>query len=44
MVQTPKGIMYLLYKDAIHAFCYDDQTGKNEVFLLSEISNVKLVK
>jgi hypothetical protein len=40
-VKTPKGIMYLLSMDDTHAYCYDDQTGNEEVFLISEILPLK---
>ncbi len=36
-VITPKGIMYLLSQDKQNAYCYDDQTGKNETFPINEI-------
>jgi hypothetical protein len=29
--------MYLISKDELFAYCYDDQTGKEETFLISEI-------
>lgn len=37
MIHTPKGTMYLLYSDEVYAYCYDDQTGQEDRFLLSEI-------
>lgn len=37
MIRTPKGIMYLISSDEQTAYCYDDQTGRDEVFLLTEI-------
>jgi hypothetical protein len=37
MISTPKGIMYLISRDELFVCCYDDQTGKNEKFLISEI-------
>jgi hypothetical protein len=37
MIITPKGIMYLIKTDNEFAYCYDDQTGKEETFLLKEV-------
>ena len=37
-VHTPKGIMYLMDKDEIFVYCYDDETGKEEKFLIEEVS------
>lgn len=41
MIRTPKGIMYLIDQDEQFVYCYDDQTGKDETFLLSECSDLK---
>lgn len=40
-VQTPKGIMYLVKTIGDKALCYDDQTGKEETFLKSEIKEIQ---
>lgn len=40
MIRTPKGIMYLISTDEVYAYCYDDQTGKDEKFLLSEVNEL----
>lgn len=40
MVRTPNGIMYLISTNETFAYCYDDQTGKDEKFLLSQISSL----
>ncbi len=40
MVRTPKGIMYLIDTDDTCAYCYDDQTGKHETFLLKDVEAI----
>ena len=37
-VNTPKGVMYLIKQCGNFAYCWDDQTGNDEIFLLSEIT------
>lgn len=42
MVNTPKGIMYLISSDESFAYCYDDQTGKDEKFAIGDITTLTL--